>query len=493
MKAFIKLLFLLCPVIYFSQGTDYLHDSLPVVHFNFKKPSYIRIPKTLKEGDFYRIHVKGVNLNQYAISLKASDTVYSKALTFPTFGSIDLSNLKNLLSSSIVESTIADSENQEEAKQLTEELKTVEPFTNKSFPTKARICDRLLSVLIIPKVKPSKRELVENQILKNSTKFIEYVKDLEIAKKAIDDKKFEYMEYRILRKTEENNPDSNIDIKEDLRGFENLRTSLNKLEKSIKKAKESSINFVNNTEKIKAYLNKPKNIRLKEKFEKSEKELDLTLKKTNEILKTITTDKIEKIIISIMNLYKNNDYKSLPIQFNGEEAKVEMFFIPKDSTSNLQHYSLLPVKFPKKKKYWSVGTSMYYSGMKSARVGYKTIVVNDSVSVGKLSMEKDIKGEIGTALLLRGGKKFHQNCGYHFAVGTGISISDEVSPRALIGGGLSFGEKHNFNIDTGFSIGNVKEVSKSADFNIEYKEQPSVLINQVKISYFFAIGYSYQL
>jgi hypothetical protein len=496
MKISIKLFFLLFPAIYFSQGKDTIHKELPLVKFNFKNPESIRIPSTIKEGDFYRIHIKGINLNRYRISLNASDTTYSKPLSLPTFCSIDLSGLEGIVSSSIESLVTQNPTTASDSLVLNkmEELEAKPLYFTGIFAQKNTIYNDLYRLKKLkPLKKDSKKELIEKQLKINKLNVVKFNSELEISKKSIDNKGFEYMEIRVLRKTQENDTDKKIDIKKDLKYYYDLREDLEKIQNEVKKTKEISKKFTEETPGIKAYLLNPKNITLKDKFSKSENSIKLISKKINEILKVISSENIEKMMVSVMNLYDNNEYKSLPIQFNEEKAKVELFFIPKDSSSNLQKYTLFPVKFPRKKSYWSVGTSMYYSGLKSERVGYKTIVVNDSVSNGKLSLEKSTNGELGTALLLRGGKKFYKKWGYHIAVGTGISISDEILPRALFGGGLSYGQKHNFTLDIGLSAGNVKEVSESVDFNLDYKEKPNVLINQLKTSYFFAVGYSFQL
>jgi hypothetical protein len=490
MKTLLKFVLFLLPIICLSQGKDTEHKNLPLVKFNFKNPNKIKIPSEIKEGDFYRILIKDINLNRYFISLKASDTVYSKPIEFPTFGSIDLSGLTNL-ASSITSTVVA---LVPEATDSIVELEKAKSYDNSFLANKARIFNDIYQIQDLAiKKQETEADKIKKQIAINDLRSLEFSGILKTIKLAIDDKAFEYMEIRVLRKTPENDPSKSINFKNDFKFFESLRSNLVTLKNEIDLAKKSSVNFFENTPKIKTFLADPKNIELKDKFTKSENQISLALKKANTIKDIVSSEKIEQMMVSIMNLYQKNEYKSLPIQFNGEEATVELFFIPKDSSSQLQKYSLMPIRFPRKNTYWSVGSSMYYSNLKSDRVGYKTIRVNDSVSYGKLSMEQATTGELGTALLLRGGRKFNGKWGYHLTVGTGVSISENVLPRALVGGGLSFGKKHNFTLDLGLIFGNVKEVSKSTDFSLEYTERPEVLINQLKTSYFVGIGYSYNL
>jgi hypothetical protein len=64
------------------------------IKFSFSNPLAIKYPKKIKSGDFYKVVVEGINLNNYIVQLQNSDTVYSaKALDFPVFGSVDISDL----------------------------------------------------------------------------------------------------------------------------------------------------------------------------------------------------------------------------------------------------------------------------------------------------------------------------------------------------------------------------------------------------------------
>ena len=458
-----------------------------ILKFNFtnSNPDSIEIPKNLEIGDFYQIQIDSINLNQYHVTLKASDTTYSKALEFPTFGKIDLSGLTDL-TNTFKSIFIAKSS------EVKDSLKDINPYKN-TFKNKNIVSNKYFLENISPKYSDSKEDLVKKQTKINKLKEAEFTIDLKIAKDSIDKKEYQYMEIRILRKTIKYKPDDKINIKKDLKDFKELRFALNDVKDSITASIQKSKKFVENTDGIKAFLTDSKNISLKEKFTKSQEQLELALKKTNTILEVISSKNIEKMIVSIMNLYDINKYKSLPIQFTEEEAKVEIFFIPKDSTSNLQSYSLFPVKFPRKKNYWSLGASIYYSGIKSERVGFETIAINDSITRTKVLKEDPTNGELGTALLLRGGKMFNNNFGVHIVVGTGVSISEDILPRALFGLGLSYGKKHSITLDAGINIGNTKVISKNTDFDKEYIEKPDVLINKLDISYFIAVGYTFKI
>lgn len=491
MKFYVKILLLLLPLFSFCQGKSSPHKDFPKVEFSFKSPNEITIPSEIKIGDFYQIVVKDINLNRYMVSLNASDTTYSKAIDFPTFGSIDLSSLPSLVSS-ITTSVIADSD--EEVIDSIAVMAKIDNFKENTFAKKSLVFDNIFMLKgLKAKETDTKKELIDKQLAVNVLKALEYATDLKIVKADIEEKEFDYMETRVLRKTIENNSDNKINVKSDLKYFKELRLKLKELKVMVEKSQEKSNKFVKNTEGIKAYLKDPKNISLKESFEKSEAELNLVFTKLNKVIETISSKNIELMLTSVINLYDTKVYTSLPIQFNGEEAEVEMFFIPKDSTSNLQKYSLFPIKFPQKKYYWSVGTSIYYAGIKSERVSFVTTVVDETTAKTQVFQEDSTRGELGTALLLRAGKKFSENFGTHILAGTGVSLSEEILPRAMLGFGVSYGQKHNFTFDFGVITGNTKRISKSIDFNTEYSEKPEAFINYLDVNFFIGVGYSFKL
>ena len=191
---------------------------------------------------------------------------------------------------------------------------------------------------------------------------------------------------------------------------------------------------------------------------------------------------------------KDYDYTSLPIQFHKEEAEVSIQFIPKDSSSGLQIEYLLPIKFPQKKYYWYVGSSMYYSNLSDRRVSIQKIQVNDLTQSFKLSEEEPLDGEIGIAAILRGGRLIgNSGLGLHAAAGTGFSIGKEVKPRFMKGCGVSFGQKHSFVIDYGVIVGHVDQIGKNIELGVELNEEPQQLIKQLKWKKIVSLGYAYRL
>jgi hypothetical protein len=210
----------------------------------------------------------------------------------------------------------------------------------------------------------------------------------------------------------------------------------------------------------------------------------------------MTLEKIEKNIISIYQLYKNNTFTSLPIQFTGEEAEIKMSFIPKDSASNLQTYHLSPIKFGRSPWYWGVGPGFYYSELQSERVGFETVQVNDSTQNFRVLKENPIQGEIGVSALFHAGYKLpilHEFFGVHGSIGTGISLGEEIRARLLYGFGVSIGKKNHLTTNIGWATGYVDNVSasfKEEDYGTKlFFEKPSVLVKNLDTAVFCSVGY----
>ena len=104
-----------------------------------------------------------------------------------------------------------------------------------------------------------------------------------------------------------------------------------------------------------------------------------------------------------------------------------------------------------------------------------------------------MNSEIGAALLLRGGIKVADyGLGVHASVGTGLSLGDEVQPRMLFGAGVTYGQVHSLSVDLGGIAGYVKRISDGADFQNEYVEKPSLLVNALRLEYFVSVGYAFR-
>ena len=220
------------------------------------------------------------------------------------------------------------------------------------------------------------------------------------------------------------------------------------------------------------------------------------MKAKNTIKEAVNAEKSIELLKSIIFLkVKIGTYKSLPIQFKGDQAQVKLKFEPRKPEYNLQSYEM-PFVFPlKSDNYWSIGVSFYGSNLYDQRYSTKGKAKTDSTQVFTLVQEKEQKSEIGIATLLRAGEKFgdEKKCGVHISLGPAISISEKIRARLLLGGGFSAGKKHSISVDIGGIVGHVDRISNAFDLNEEYSQKPeNITISELQVGYFIAIGYLFR-
>ncbi|MCL6261341.1 hypothetical protein M3O96_19735 [Aquiflexum sp. TKW24L] len=446
------------------------------VKINFVPGDKVTVPKRIKTGDFYRVVVDSINLNNYRVEINVKDTVYySKALDFPVFGSIDLTGLSDILGKF----------NAAELAKALEASPDSIAIDNKKF-----------------KVDPKKKNPLTEKILSRLKDEEEYLKKFGIILKAenekIDSLSYELMTIRITSKINPIPRDFNsIDIKGKLQGFTRIKIILSKLEADLKANEDKLKEYFSNPDVI-LLMNTPGIDSILINTEKTKVDKAISELKTNtaKAKSQVSSENAEKALVSIVHLYNQTTYTSLPIQFTGEEAEIKMSFIPKDSASNLQTYHLSPIKFGRSPWYWAVGPGLYYSNLQSERVGFETVQVNDSTQNFKVLKESPLEGEIGVSALFHAGYKLpilHEFFGVHGSIGTGISLGEEIRARLLYGFGVSIGKKNHLTANIGWATGYVDNVS--ASFNEEdygtklFVEKPSVLIKNLDTGIFYNVGY----
>lgn len=476
-------------------GKEVTLKAFPKIKFDFTNPESITIPNKIKEGDFYQIEVTGINLNQYVLVMENSDTVYSTPLSFPTFGTLDLSSLTGLVASLSPKLS-------EEVEAAVDKMAKSSPdkksFEKGTFSTDREVADLLKELSAKMESEKDLKELITARIEKEMLQISQYLTSLKATNDVIDDKKYDYMAYRVMRQTNDTSDDYKPVIKDDLKEYDALRSALKTLKDTIDTDVKALKKFIDSKD-IKNFLANTKDVDLKDNLAKTEKALTEASEKTARALELVSSDNIEKQLVSVLNLYQKQTYTSLPIQYHGEQATAKIKFVPKDSASGLQPYYLSPVKFPHQRFYWSVGPSIYYAGLENQRVGSQTIQVNDSTQNYQLLKESTLEREMGAAVLLRGGAKLWRPSGWvpslgvHFAVGTGLSLGEEVRPRMLLGGGFTLGQRHSLALDFGAIGGSVKVVSANADYEQLYTEKPEVLINDFQYKFFWSVGYAFRL
>lgn len=291
--------------------------------------------------------------------------------------------------------------------------------------------------------------------------------------------------------------------------LEGLKLDVFKEEFNFDSALKVIIRLRNRIEKLKTdveYKNDEYEKYSKEKInvianEKSLFTEDSTIKKSyTSIIITVTnamnsmsSDKAHELLASLVFMQNNEiDYKSLPIQFNSEQTELNISIVPRDEKFNLQSYNT-QIIFPQKiKNYNVIGISFYGSTLVDEEYSSIKTPLPDSTFNYNFVKEEVNKAELGIAVLLRHGRKWNKenNFGGHFSLGTGISVTNKVKPRFLLGGGLSAGKRHMLAVDIGAIAGYVNRLSKVISLEQTYNDKPEIItISSLKIGFFGSIGY----
>ncbi len=215
-----------------------------------------------------------------------------------------------------------------------------------------------------------------------------------------------------------------------------------------------------------------------------------------EVPVVFSADKIIELFTPLIYLANNQStvYTSLPIQFLGEQGKVDIYINPRNENSLSQKY-FTKIIFPDEiVKYTTVGISLYGASLFDESYNIEKIPINDTVANYRVHPEQLNKIEIGVSMLLRYGLKFNaeKNLGAHFSLGAGMSISNKIKPRFLMGGGFSVGKKHMLALDLGGIVGYSDRINENAIKTIFDETPTNVIYSKLKVGFFTGLGYIYQ-
>lgn len=427
----------------------------------------------IEVGEFYRLVIDNLNLNLYKVEVNYSDTTYSKPLETPTFTSFEIDAVSKAISglSDLTISVI---------KSKSEFEKGLESFENLTllFPESFIDSDteyKKLQVLINNEngnLKELKSKLNDISLKLDKLKLDTYLFKLKALSIKENSNKFNLQQAII----------TSLEIRKKL---ENLKAITNK-NQSVFKGK-----FDNYTDDLKKKEDiKKASASLVDAYNKLITTLDKALSEFN-------ADKVNELLSQIVLIENNigNKYSSVPFQFNGEQAILDYKIIPRDSKYLQQTYSS-KIVFPNRKStYFNVGLSFYGSSLFDEAYSTVGMPINDSTNVFSVIKEDDLNAEIGIASLFRVGWKVDNShrFGLHFNFGPGISISNKVKPRLLVGGGLSYGNKHNLSFDFGLITGYVDVISNSINLDEEYSVKPeNVTVSSLKAGAYLALGYYFK-
>ncbi len=423
--------------------------------------SHLGLKKKLKTGDWYQIRLKNINLNAYKVDVTTADSFYTFSLKTPSFEDLPTDLISTLASDlvSSIDISVSEDIDKGNTESILKGWNLTPLITTKSNPLSS-----LKQTALI----------IEQEIIRFTNSYNTNM--LEVASKrneAIVNGKTGWSLHNLIRtKTEE------------------LRTELESLNQMIK----LHLLAVNDykTQNVAAISKDPLKSEI-QKLETFNAELVKSQDKLNEVLSVAT---ISPMLLQSRFIDNNETmtYTTMPQRFNGSKATVSVVLTPRDSSYLLNSYSTKFVIEQKKGFYFGTGLSFYVSGLsdESFSTVKETSATDTTYSV---VAEDPAEFEVGISSLLRAGLH-HQfdnslELGGHLSFGPGISISEKVRPRILLGAGVSVGSgKHALSIDGGLIMGPVQQKSNSINDGARFSERPERLtVSTPKGSWFFSFGY----
>ncbi|MEQ8925700.1 MAG: hypothetical protein RLO81_07775 [Fulvivirga sp.] len=453
------------------------NNDVKIIKLNFedKKLDYSQVDEEseIQEGQFYQFKIENINMNLYDVKINTLDSTVSSSINMPTFGTLQLEAL-----SAIVENIGSVTASKSKFEAIEDEL-------NDNFKT--------VSLSAIPNATKGKGNFKE--LTEIGKKLISYKEALLLLNKKLKYKELsvENLKTRVTKSIFYNLDQLEID---DHISSKNLIDSISEMRISIIKLRDKVLTDYS------LYLVYEKTIIDKIKDEKDFKTVNEAIKKSfsdlvitiDALFDSLNNENAKKLIESIIFLEKNKnqDYLSSQFQFNGERAILKYAITPRDSKFNLPTYKSSLIFPERSNKFISVGLSFYTSNLHDEVYSFES---NPAPDTTFSIVEEDVSGfEIGMASIVRVGKVVNNEkmISGHFSFGPGVSITNKVRPRLLIGGGLSKGEKHMIALDAGIIVGPVDKLSKTIGVNDSYPEPINdPTISDLNIGWFLSLGYHF--
>lgn len=460
-------------------------QSVQIITINFKGESGPTIDMSkvedLKKGDFFRIKLCGLNLHNYKIIINNTDSIYAQNLELPDFSSFSLDVLSTLLNTLNVGISAF-----EETTKLSEDL-TKDSLIKffKDFDYEASN----FSSSNLDQLEKAKSEEIPKTFATQRTIQLFYGQKAKEIKSAIDDLKLSaFLRYLEAKK---NNPQFKNDFNYSL-ALKKLQEIIDEIKTFEKEVKEVQNNYNAFFKVYRTVIEATPNF--KEEDKKIKSFYTNTLKVLTEAKSIINSDNIYKLLLPLVYIENNlGDFYSIPYQLNGQQKILNIKFEPWDSESRLPIYETELI-FPEIYEYQGVGASFYVSSLydESFSIGPARQGSDENFSIID---EKPDEIEFGSAALFRLGAKLSRGFGAHFTVGAGVSLTQKIRPRLLIGGGITVGKTHMMALDFGVISGFVERQSELLKDETSTLLSPPSEVTVAKLNHgvFLSIGYVYKL
>lgn len=498
----IKTKLLLCAILLASYASVQSQDvkksqEVKKLKFNFNTKSFdngsLEVLEELKQGDFYQISVENINQNIYRVFVTKADSFYSPALTIPTFASMGLGSLSDLLAQlkdaggaislfPMENSTISDPN-----KISSEKNKKLKGNSN-SRSAKIKV-DKELTEDILERQIISRINLFE-KVLNNS------FGELQDSKKAIgqfnDLSVLFYFQYFLLDnpvKGRVNLSNRSYTLSELIQKFQEIKSSLYNIEKKM----QDSFNYYKiNTNKWYAYIQKNPNFKSKDSL------LRLTVREIQSVVSTtydsMSTKKLSQFLSSIIELENNvsNSYTSMPLQFQSERNELNFSIIPIDTNKYPSYRTTY--KLPLSAKHFlAVSSGFYWSSLQDENYSILPAKSGSDTTYSLIKEDASARGEMGMKATLVVGERICKHWYFQGEIGPGVSINKTPKPRLLLGGGFGYGyNRHKILFNCGMILGFTNKISTAFKEKVGYINKPTdYLVSKFTSGYYISVGYGY--
>ncbi|WNJ19469.1 hypothetical protein [Pontibacter sp. G13] len=457
---------------------------------NFSERSIDEIDEgAIQNEGYFTVKVKGINHNLYKVVINSSDTSYTKALDIPSFTNFDPSKLSVLYESIGSFSGVLTNGRLSETMPLPQYkaggygMAIEAEYINYSQFQNFAWADQVKEIRIKQ----------DSQILKMDRKLTTAEEKLEDITRELF--VFEYKHRQISKNPIDIDPEM-FDTHKVFRRLEEIRTEV----LVIRKSEINNLDTLSKEiEELKAKY--PKDKELLEFHQLVLKDHKSLITRIDKILFSLKVEQVDKFLRRFIDLNNNasfgNTYTSFPIYFSGDRTELSIKVLPKQENSPLPGFEAKIALKPNRKIIFSVGPSFFYSLLQDEVFTAIGTPTNDSSYQYTLFDEGRTEGEFGIASLVRisGNKNgMKKSLHWHGAFGPGISFSNKIRPRILLGGGVNFGQKHKFVIEGGGIIGYVDKMREAVNpEGIYFSNEPNdFLIPRMRISSFLSFGYFFK-
>ena len=454
MKHILKL-FLLVMFLH-SLVTDHVWAQSTVT-LDFQRPASpnLKDVQKIKKGDFYQIIIKNLNPNLYSVTLVAEDTILYPPVQLPTFGTLGLPGLSEVLPGGGSLAGVSS----EDVNALVRDTIAIEDIT--PFQEAVAFGIRILR----------SRQIDFNSLLSEVSDTLSK------------------MEEQLLSVYDSVPRDSSKLYSVD------YSASVHSLHKKAMALKNSVADqqLVLQQEALAAKSKGDSILLASTAYKLLVTRQEALYKQITTLSDTLSSSSMRELVKAIYRINRDWEYRSFPIQFNGDQSTVKLKIQPRLRDANVHSFAT-EFKFPTyQATYTRVGPSFYLSSLTDEV--YSTSSLENSTDAIPQWVREDRKAlETGLAVMLRHGWRIPEtNIGFHVAFGPGVSYTDKVRGRLLFGPGFTFGEEHAISVDIGLIAGNVQQLSTLFNEAASVASATNPTISKLDIQPFLALGYVFRL